>query len=331
MILEDKVYGKEEIREDVLIDLINSPSLERLKGVSQFGMPKEYYHLDGFSRYEHSLGALILLRRLNADLNEQIAGLLHDVSHTAFSHVVDWLIGDPTKEGYQDSIHEEMIRDSEIPEILGRSGFDYRKLSDIESFSLLEKPAPSLCVDRLDYAIREFPLRERKELSDKIISDLIVKNGQMAFKNVRIAEIFARGYAKLQRDHWAGDETRARYYLLTNALKIAIDKRVISLNDLKSKNDEEILNLLIQDSDNEILTFLELLRNGFKIRRSVEGIELKKKFRYIDPEVSVNGFLKPLSAILPDYKKFLDSEKQDSKLYPRIEILEKENEHRTIF
>jgi HD superfamily phosphohydrolase len=32
---------------------------------------------------------MLLVRRLGASLEEQIAALLHDVSHTAFSHVID--------------------------------------------------------------------------------------------------------------------------------------------------------------------------------------------------------------------------------------------------
>ena len=39
------------------------------------------------THFEHSLGAFILVRRLDAALDEQIAALLHDASHTAFSHV----------------------------------------------------------------------------------------------------------------------------------------------------------------------------------------------------------------------------------------------------
>ena len=76
MKINDAVYGEEEINESVLVDLIISKSVQRLKEISQFGMPDEYYYKKGFSRYEHSLGVMILLRRLNASLEEQIAGLL---------------------------------------------------------------------------------------------------------------------------------------------------------------------------------------------------------------------------------------------------------------
>ncbi len=167
MKVKDKVYGFWEIKEEVLIDLINSKFIQRLKGVSQFGLPSEYYHKKGFSRYEHSIGVLILLKKLGANLKEQISGLLHDGSHTAFSHVVDWVLGDPTKEDYQDKTHLESLTNSKVPQILSKYGFDYKEVSDIERFFLLERKAPDLCADRIDYSLREFRT-EGKDVGDLV-------------------------------------------------------------------------------------------------------------------------------------------------------------------
>ncbi len=89
MIINDAIYGKYKINEPVLVELIKSRPMQRLKKIAQLGIPDRFYHIRGFSRFEHSLGVMLLLRKLNASLEEQAAGLLHDVSHTAFSHVVD--------------------------------------------------------------------------------------------------------------------------------------------------------------------------------------------------------------------------------------------------
>ncbi|HUB93002.1 MAG TPA: HD domain-containing protein [Verrucomicrobiae bacterium] len=89
MTIDDRVYGSAEVNSNVLLDLINSQPVQRLKGIAQFGIPDEFYHKQNYSRYEHSVGVMILLQRLGASEEEQIAGLLHDVSHTAFSHVID--------------------------------------------------------------------------------------------------------------------------------------------------------------------------------------------------------------------------------------------------
>ena len=118
ILIHDRVYGKIEIEEPVLIELINSKPVQRLRKIEQFGIPSEWHCFPGFKRFEHSVGVLILLIKLNAPLKEQIAGLLHDVSHTAFSHVVDWVFGaTTTNEDYQDLIHEKILIQSEIPKI----------------------------------------------------------------------------------------------------------------------------------------------------------------------------------------------------------------------
>lgn len=320
MIIKDNVYGEEKINEDVLIELINSDTLQRLKGVSQQGLPQDYYHRIVFSRFDHSVGALILLRRLDANIEEQLAGLLHDISHTAFSHVVDWVLGDPTKEDYQDNNHLNVIENSEVPRILKKYGFDYKKIADIESFSLLEKHAPSLCVDRFDYTIRELKDLGEDETVKMCVDALINLNGQMVFKTKESAEFFANAYLKLQKEHWAGNEARARYYILSNVLKKAIESNLITKEDLM-KTDQFIIDILENSGNQEILEELNLLKNGFKIEESFEGIELKKKFRYIDPEVLINGYIVNLTESSSDYKNSLEKEKENKDSFVKIKII----------
>lgn len=308
MKLDDRVYGKEEIKEQVLIDLISCKSVQRLRGLAQYGLPDRYYHKKNFSRYEHSIGVMIFLRQLGADLNEQIAGLLHDVSHTAFSHVVDWVIGDPTKEDHQDTIHDGMIKNSEIPNILQTYRLDYRDISDINQFSLLERAAPSLCVDRIDYSLRE--MNHDGENTESFISNLKNKNGQLTFLDGGIARKFALKYAELQRVHWAGDQARARYFILADILRYGLNEKIISMDDLKQE-DNFVINKLIEHEDKYCLDKLNLLKNGFNVRESENGIVLLKKFRYVDPEISVNGNMRRLSEIDDDYRVFLEDERKN--------------------
>ncbi len=319
MLIKDNVYGDEEINEAVLIELINSEALQRLKGVSQQGLPQDYYHRIVFSRFDHSIGALILLRRLGADIEEQIAGLLHDISHTAFSHIVDWVLGDPTKEDYQDNNHINIFESSNIPKILEKYGFDYRKIADIESYLLLEKPAPSLCVDRFDYTIRELKDLGENEIVNLCVNNLMNIDDQMVFKTKESAEMFANAYLKLQKEHWAGNEARARYSILADALKMAIDGNLITEEDLM-KTDQFIMNILENSNHYQILEKVNMLKNGFKIEESDEGIELKKKFRYIDPEVLVGETISNLTEHSLDYKNLLEKEKTNKDSFVKISI-----------
>jgi hypothetical protein len=291
-----------------------------LKDISQLGMPDEYYHLPGFSRYEHSLGVMILLKKLGAGVEEQISGLLHDVSHPPFSHVIDWAIGDPTKDDYQDKIHEDFLKSSEIPKILEEHRFDTKFISDYKNFKLLEKQLPSLCADRLDYSLREMCLQKGKVFVEKILEDLSVKENQIVFKTIDIARIFGEEYMHLQKEHWGGDEARSRYHILSGVLNKAFKNNLIGLDDLK-KNEEYILKILNNSGDEFILEGLNLLKRGFKIIKDSNGIELKKKFRYVDPEVMGGGTYFPLSKISEEYSNLISLEKKKNLKIDKVRIV----------
>jgi len=316
MIIKDEVYGEEKIEEPVLKELLLAPSLLRLKGISQFGMPEEYYHKKIFSRYDHSVGVLILLRRLGAGIEEQVSGLLHDVSHTAFSHVIDWVLGDPTKENYQDESHLDFIKNSELPKILEKYNLDYKNIAEVEGFLLLEKELPDLCADRIDYSLRELNLDGEVVLG--LFSDLSVENNEIFFRSKKKAEVFAKNFLRLQKEHWGGDEARGRYYILSEILKEALKEHIISLEDLKKSEDWPILRKLEKEGNKKIKQNLDLLKNKLNIQENSKGVLLKKKFRSIDPKVLFEGKLVLLSEVSEDYKKLLESERRVSLKMKRI-------------
>ncbi len=178
MLITDRVYGIKEIKEPVLMELITSPEVNRLKKIHQFGMPPEFYPIGGFTRYEHSTGVLLLLRNVGAGLEEQVAGLLHDVSHTAFSHLVDWVYGTEITENHQDDVLLKVVLESSLPRILDKHGFDPETITDHKKFPLLERPAPHLCADRVDYTLREMVLyRNPKEAY--LVRDSLKSNGRL--------------------------------------------------------------------------------------------------------------------------------------------------------
>lgn len=320
MKIEDRIYGAEVVNEGILEDLINSPSVQRLKDISQLGMPDEYSKFKGFSRYEHSIGVMVLLRRLYAGLEEQVAGLLHDVSHTPFSHVIDWVFGDPSKEDYQDKVHKSFLKDSEIPLILKKHHFDLDKVSDYSHFKLLERELPGLCADRLDYSIRQIGRGKNREIARQILNKLSVKDNQIVFLDENEAKIFGEKYMKLQKEQWAGDDMRSRYYIFSEVLKRAFDKNLISLGDLK-KTEEPLLKILKDSQEEFIKERLNLLKNGFEVVPDELGIELKKKFRYVDPEVLINGSYLPLSRLSKEYSDLINQEKERSNEIKKIKIV----------
>jgi len=64
--INDRVYGSINIDEPVLLELMVSEPLKRLKNINQAGASKYAIAGKTVSRYEHSLGVMILLSILGA-------------------------------------------------------------------------------------------------------------------------------------------------------------------------------------------------------------------------------------------------------------------------
>jgi len=310
MIIYDKIYGKSTITEPVLVELIKSKPLQRLKGIAQLGVPNRYYHINGPSRFEHSLGVMLLLKRLNVSLEEQIAGLLHDISHTAFSHVVDWAIGDQTKEDHQDKNHKSFFQPGEISSILRKYGFKPERISNFKNFKLLEREIPDLCADRIDYALEEFYSWANSKSVKSTIENLKNIEGRIVFGDFNSAYIFAMTFLKCQKEHWGGYEAIARYYLFSSILKDALNKKILSFKDFY-QDDKFVMNRLVKSGDKKILGILRILENKKLERKIKEGKSLiiKKKFRYVDPEFLMKGKIKRLSQMSERFKILLEKEK----------------------
>src|ERR1700744_259956 len=109
MHVNDRGYGKISVDDAGILDLIGCPTFQRLRGIKQAGPSALAYPFKDVTRFEHSLGVYTLLRRLGASHKEQIAGLLHDISHTAFSHAVDFLVTSEEQD-HHEGLKPEFLR-----------------------------------------------------------------------------------------------------------------------------------------------------------------------------------------------------------------------------
>ncbi len=311
MEIKDIIYGNFNIEEPILIELIKSKPIQRLKKIEQNGVPQEYNEFKSYSRFDHSIGVMLLLRKLGANIEEQAAGLLHDVSHTAFSHIADLVFGHFEKEDFQDINHEKILMNSEIPLILKKHGFDAKRIVNLENYSLLESQAPNLCADRLDYSLREMHIWANPKIVNTCINSLINYNGRIIFNSKNAAKSFANSYMKCQMEYWAGIVPSIQFYIMAKMLKIALNKNIINLEDFYT-TDDLIMKKLKQCNDREINEFLNILSKKIRYELSENNPEiiLKKKFRYVDPEYLENEKLSRLSEEDKDYKKLLEENRR---------------------
>jgi hypothetical protein len=229
---------------------------------------------------------MLLLRKLGASVIEQAAGLLHDISHTAFSHVTDELFGAPDLA--QDQRHRSFLLNSDVSKILYWHGIDPEEVAEIERHGLLERDAPHLCADRIDYSLREFAPRLNGQ-KEKLLSSLTSFEGRVVFDCREMAEFFALRYLNTHMHKWASIEKTVRQNLFAQAVGVALEEGVISHKDL-FEDDAHALGLMKAARSPRIDAILGLLSKKLHLEEHEEGqIKLPRRVRHVDPEFLEGG------------------------------------------
>ncbi|MFA6304743.1 MAG: HD domain-containing protein [Patescibacteria group bacterium] len=311
----DKVYGRFEINEPIILKLLKLPQMQRLKKVHQNGIYFYFWPKFNTNRFEHSIGVMLLLKRFNAGLAEQVAGLLHDISHQAFSHVIDYFYDNNIKADHQDSIHQDFINDRVIEKILEFEGLSSKKIGNFANWSLLDNDLPNLCADRLDYTLRDSFAAglASKKLIKQVLNDLSVDKRGFVFNNLAPAKLLGKLSLKMQAEVWHSDWGELSFYLMGEILKHAIDKKIISIEDFWLGDKELLAKLnLIQDPwINSRLNFIKRIRKiNLKGSRDDYDLVYPNKFRVINPWVKD----KRLTEVDPEFKKNFEASKAKAKI-----------------
>jgi len=301
----DTVYGPVTIDEPILLALMDSAAMQRLKGVLQHGISGLIGITSPTSRFDHSVGAMLLVRRLGATVEEQIAALLHDVSHTAFSHVIDYVFDGHDDQSYHDREKERYLTQTEIPTLLADFGYDWQLFLHEEDFPLLEQPAPRLCADRVDYF-----LRDAQDLgvasADEVawaLSHLVVGEGRMAVADVAAASWLAYTFIKADDASWSNFREVGIYELTAQAIKRGLAIGAITEADIWG-TDAAAWHKLQQYPDTQLQETLRLVNvhTHFVWDADKPTFILSTKIRTIDPDVvGKDGRLRPLSSLDPTF------------------------------
>ncbi len=101
-IFSDPVHGFIPVPRGLLLDLIQTPEVQRLRRIRQLGVGYLVYPGGEHTRFGHALGAMALMQDTLSNLREQgtpisadeytaalAAALLHDIGHGPFSHTLE--------------------------------------------------------------------------------------------------------------------------------------------------------------------------------------------------------------------------------------------------
>ncbi|MDR0921093.1 MAG: HD domain-containing protein [Lactobacillales bacterium] len=177
-VFRDPVHNYVHVQHQVILDLINSKEVQRLRRIKQLGTTSFTFHGGEHSRFSHSLGVYENARRI-ADIfvrkypkekldengwddSERLvtlsAALLHDVGHGPYSHTFEHIFNTNHEQVTVDIITNPQ---TEIYQILNRveEGFPEKVASVITK----EYPNPQVVqmissqvdADRMDYLLRD--------------------------------------------------------------------------------------------------------------------------------------------------------------------------------
>jgi hypothetical protein len=294
---QDRVYGAVSIEDPGILGLIACATFQRLKGVRQAGPSALAFPFKDVTRYEHSLGVFVLLRSLGADRREQVAGLLHDVSHTAFSHAVDFVFA-TEEQDHHEQLKPLLLDRPDIAAALERLGYSPRDFYDDSIYFLLEQPLPRLCADRLDYFLRDgiaCGVVDRV-FARRILSSLAVVGNEIVLTDVEMAREARDLFCAMNRRWWASETEAFIYNEFADALREGLRLGVLTEEDFLTEDDIVLAKLraarnpFISQKLAAIYLFRDDTTNGYSPR-------VVPKERWLDPTVQWCGSIRPLSLL----------------------------------
>ncbi|MDG7049932.1 MAG: HD domain-containing protein [Nitrososphaerota archaeon] len=186
---------------DTELKIIDSPIFQRLRRIRQLSGAHLTYPSAQHSRFEHSLGVMHIAGQAAMSLKEKgflktdqiqeirLAALLHDVGHGPFSHLFEEVLQIKKKISHEE-IGKKIIQESEIGDILSKSGFDKKHITKL-AFGypkyrfVNEIISGSLSADMMDYLQRDgyFTGAEHAKIDHKrIIQSLDVYRTKLALE-----------------------------------------------------------------------------------------------------------------------------------------------------
>ena len=294
MIINDSVYGQIEF-DNFLERIIATGSMQRLKNIHQGGATFLAYPNIETSRFEHSLGVCHLIKVLGENKREQIAGLLHDISHTAFSHIIDYVL-ENKDEDFHEHYKLRFLNEENLSKVLHSLELKPKNFLEDKYFTLLEAEHPFLCADRIDYTLRDLIAwgKISQQEAQQFIESLFLVKEKIVVKSLFWGRWFKDNYDYLNNYIFQDSKNIAANTLLSQLLKKALSNDVLTIEDF-FKDDKYIIDKLKGCS-----SFKQSF-DSIAVKLKTENIQsnnISLKKRFVDPLVLENKRVAQLSHFL---------------------------------
>lgn len=213
---EDNGHLRLRREHPVMQELFYSNAMRRMQAIEQLTLPPEYTTIPNtaaFSRFEHMWGSALLVKQLAAQqgLNEtytlwcMLRTLNSDIKQTTGSHKGDWMfqgIGGP--EDLHDQGIEGYMEATGLTNILRKHGIEPDTIIFPKIADWVEAPSPDLCIDRVDYGLREMNRwNDTVRMLGFTASDFVLTPDLMlAMRDQQRARVFSEGSLALTQEHY---------------------------------------------------------------------------------------------------------------------------------
>ena len=285
-ILNDPIYGFIRVPNSLIFDIIEHPSFQRLRRVSQMGFSNLVYPGANHTRFHHALGCLHLMQKtvnvlrfkgINISEDEEnalyIAILLHDIGHGAFSHalehsIVTGITHEEISLKYMHQLNKEFNGQLDLA-ISVFNGEYHRKF-------LHQLITSQLDIDRLDYLKRDSfytGVAEGNISSDRLIAMINVVDNELVIekKGIYSVEKFLIARRLMYWQVYLHKTSLVAEYMLVNILTRAKElanqgvelfgssslKFFLYQKTDKNNFDNKVLNLFSELDDYDVLSAIK--------------------------------------------------------------------------
>jgi HD superfamily phosphohydrolase/uncharacterized protein YwgA len=295
----DPIYGRIELS-DLEHLIINTPEMARLRRIQQLGLADLSFPGANHTRFEHSAGTLFIADKIAKALGipkedivkVRLAALLHDIGHSAFSHVVESVL--KRNPGYQPLINSKKFTRHEmfsryiisssfhskptIQQYTDNAESFFEEIAQIATGDTESSTKPYLSqiisndidADRIDFLLRD-SYHTGVSLGlvdvDQIVGSLSLSKGNIVLSgsasyDEEMAVTAAESMLIARAHHYSAiihnPKTQGARVMLLNALEKALENYKNTGYDVKAK----VKDFFTSYNDCNLLNFIEIYGDG---------------------------------------------------------------------
>ena len=293
---------------------IELPIMQRLSGIGLLcgtDWTTLYKNRFFYSRLDHSVGVALIIWNFTKDKTQTIAGLLHDVSTTVFSHVSDFRKGDAlTQTSTEEPTTKMILSDSALCKLMESDGIEPKDVVDYHIYPIADNEIPSLSADRLEYMYPSGLALDGswtfEEIAKTYNNLTILKNeenkDELGFKTIEMAELYCKKFCMIGHILQL-NENKLCLQLLSQIMSKAVELNVLQEEDFMTLSESKIIEKIesfiskktFSLEEQKFATMYKTFRKMTKVEHTNQKlpedeyfcVSLKVKQRYINPLVKV--------------------------------------------